>query len=117
MGSEICIRDRSEHDLLPIFKRVIKDAGNAEIVDRDYLMMFGLLKQEQMTAKELWQYLFVEVYNDLSDGCRTHIAHVLEHGCLAARILSETGTHPTREELVQVYSRIAHCLDTDTAFV
>ncbi|HQV74799.1 MAG: glutamate--cysteine ligase [Flavobacteriales bacterium] len=107
----------SEHDLLPIFKRVIKDAGNAEIVDRDYLMMFGLLKQEQMTAKELWQYLFVEVYNDLSDGCRTHIAHILEHGCLAARILSETGTHPTREELVQVYSRIAHCLDTDTAFV
>ncbi|MBK8338899.1 MAG: glutamate--cysteine ligase, partial [Flavobacteriales bacterium] len=31
----------SETDLLAIFKQVIRDAGKAEIVDRDFLVMFG----------------------------------------------------------------------------
>jgi len=105
-----------ENDLLPLFLQVIKDAGNANIANRDYLLMFGLMKQEQMSAQKLWQYLFVELYGDLSEGCRQHIAHILEHGCLAARMLKHTGKTPTMETIKKVYTGLAMCLNEDKAF-
>ena len=107
----------SEHDLLPLFLQVIKDAGNARIANRDYLLMFGLMKQEQMSAHKLWQHLFVELYGDLSEGCRQHIAHILEHGCLASRILKHTGKTPDHATLKRVYCELANCLAEDRAFV
>lgn len=107
----------SEQDLLPLFLQVIKDAGNAKIANRDYLLMFGLMKQEHMSAQKLWQHLFVELYGDLSDGCRQHIAHILEHGCLAARMLKHTGKQPSLEKLKQVYRQLAQCLEEDRPFV
>jgi len=107
----------SEHDLLPLFLQVIKDAGNARIANRDYLLMFGLMKQEHMSAQKLWQHLFVELYGDLSDGCRQHIAHILEHGCLAQRILKHTGRTPDLDTIKTVYRKLAMCLQEDRAFV
>lgn len=106
----------SEHDLMPLFLQVIKDGGNANLVNRDYLLMFGLMKQEQMSAQKLWQHLFVELYGDLSESCRTHIAHILEHGCLAARILRHTGKNPDHTTLVRVYGTLATCLAEDRTF-
>lgn len=107
----------SEHDLLPLFLQVIKDAGNARIANRDYLLMFGLMKQDQMSAHKLWQHLFVELYGDLSESCRQHIAHILEHGCLASRILKHTSKTPDHETLKRVYGELATCLAEDRAFV
>lgn len=107
----------SEHDLLPLFLQVIKDAGNANIANRDYLLMFGLMKQEQMSAQKLWQHIFVELYGDLSEGCRQHIAHILEHGCLAQRMLKHTGKTPDLDTLKVVYRELAKCLQEDRAFV
>ncbi|MCC6541080.1 MAG: glutamate--cysteine ligase, partial [Flavobacteriales bacterium] len=107
----------SEDDLLPLFLQVIKDAGNARIANRDYLLMFGRMKQERMTARELWQLLFVELYGDLSDGCRQHMAHILEHGCLAARIVRHTGKEPTADKVRSVYRELANCLHEDRPFV
>lgn len=107
----------SEHDLLPLFLQVIKDAGNAVIANRDFLLMFGLMKQEHMTAQKLWQHLFVELYSDLSEGARQHIAHILEHGCLAQRILARTGKKPTLDKIRTVYGELAKCLEEDRAFV
>jgi glutamate---cysteine ligase / carboxylate-amine ligase len=105
-----------ETDLLGIFLQVIKDAGNTMIANRDHLLMFGLLKQDQLQAIKLWQHLFVELYGDLSEDCRQHIGHILEHGCLAQRILKHTGKEPSREKLVEVYKELGHCLATDRAF-
>ena len=105
-----------ETDLLGIFLQVIKDAGNTTIANRDYLLMFGLLKQEQMQALKLWQHMFVELYGDLSDNCRERIGHILEHGCLASRILQQTGRTPSHEKLVSVYSELADCLAEDRMF-
>lgn len=107
----------NENDLLPLFLQVIKDAGGATISNRDYLIMFGLLGQEKMTAQKIWQHLFVEVYDGLSEGCRQHIAHILEHGSLAKRIMAHTGKNPSRDKLVSVYTQLAHCLHSDIAFV
>jgi glutamate---cysteine ligase / carboxylate-amine ligase len=105
-----------ETDLLGIFLQVIKDAGTTMIANRDYLLMFGLLRQDRMQAMKLWQHLFVELYGDLSPECRQHIGHILEHGCLSSRILRRTGREPSRDELVAVYSELANCLAEDKPF-
>lgn len=106
----------SEHDLLPLFLQVIKDAGNATLMNRDYLLMFGLMKQEQMSAQKLWQHLFVELYGDLSEGCRQHIAHILENGCLSARIIRHGGKRPSVDKLKGIYTQLAACLQEDRPF-
>lgn len=107
----------SEADLLAILLQVIKDAGHTLIANRDYLLMFGLLNQERMTAMELWRHLFVELYDELSDETRQHLAHVLEHGCLASRILGRTGKEPGKGELRTAYGELADCLREDKLFV
>ena len=107
----------NENDLLALFLQVIKDAGGATISNRDYLIMFGLMGQEHLTAQKIWQHLFVEFYDVLSDGCRQHIAHILEHGSLAKRILAHTGKNPSHEKLIEVYTKLAESLDSDTAFL
>jgi carboxylate-amine ligase len=107
----------SEGDLVAIQLQVIKDAGNALISNRDLLFMFGLLKQDQMTASKLWQHLFVELYGDLSEHTRRHIGLVLEHGCLSSRILKHTGKRPSTDRLTATYQEIARCLQEDRPFL
>ena len=107
----------SENDLLAIFLQVIKDAGGTVIANRDYLLMFGMMKQDQMSASKLWQHLFVELYDELSEECRTHIGHILEHGCLASRILARTGKRPDRDRTMAVYRDLAQCLAEERPFV
>lgn len=107
----------SEEDLLAIFRSTIKTADETVIDNRDYLLMFGLMKQDQMPAMKLWQHLFVEFYGDLSEGARQHIAHILEHGSLATRILKRTGKRLSQEKIKTVYNELAACLQEDRAFV
>lgn len=105
-----------ESDLLVIFKDMIKDGGNTVITNRDYLLMFGLLR-ESMTANELWRHLYQQLRADISEGARHRIAHILDHGCLAQRILKRTGPKPSREKIVEVYRELATCLQEDKQLV
>lgn len=101
-----------ESDLLAIFKDVIKDAGQATIANKDFLVMFGLMR-EKATAEELWQHLFTELQGDLSPGARERIAHILTHGCLARRILKQAGPAPSTASITAVYRELAACLNDD----
>lgn len=96
-----------EQDLTSLLHTVIQQADAAVIMDRNYPMMFGLLDQDGITAGKLWQHLFVDLYADLSETAQLHMAHILEHGCLARRILARTGMKPERGTLVRVYGRLA----------
>jgi hypothetical protein len=87
------------------------------IANRDYLLMFGLMKQDHMHVGKLWQHLFVELYGELSENCRQHVGHILEHGCLASRILKRTGRTPSHDDLVRVYRELADCLQEDRQLV
>lgn len=100
----------SETDLFGIYLQVIKDAGLTLIANRDYLLMFGLLKQEQMSAGRLWQHLFVALYDELSEEARHHVGRILETGCLARRILEHTGREPDHESLRSTCVELAACL-------
>ena len=107
----------SETDLLPIFLQVIKDAGKAVISNKEFLIMFGVLKEDRMTAGKLWEHLFNELRSELSENAQQGITHILQHGCLASRILAHTGKEPTREKIREVYTELANCLQNDRPFV
>ena len=100
------------NDLLAIFKMVIKDAGATPIANKEYLQMFGL-DRSIATANEVWSHIYAEVGSDLNSDARKAITHILQHGCLARRILNRTGTHPEAALITEVYKELAICLRED----
>lgn len=107
----------SEHDLLPIWDDVVRRGDEAVITNSEYLLMFGLLKQDEMPAAKLWQHLFVDLYGELGTATRRGMAHIMENGCLAKRILLRTGATPARSELQALSAELAECLATDRMFI
>ncbi len=106
----------SETDLLPIFLQTIKDAGRAVIANKDLLLMFGVMKEQRMTAQRLWEHIVQELRGELSEDARVLIDHILSKGCLAQRILARTGRKPSTEKVRQVYAELAACLHDDRPF-
>ncbi|MBK7382629.1 MAG: hypothetical protein IPI81_04740 [Flavobacteriales bacterium] len=104
-------------DLQQLMLGAIKEGGRMMITNRDYLLMLGLMKQESMVAAKVWQHLFVELYGDLSENARGHIGHILEHGCLADRILARTGKQPTIDGIRAAYGHLAACYAADEAYL
>ena len=104
-------------ELRAILLDTIKEGDQAMIGNRDYLLMFGLMQQEAMPALKVWQHLFVELYPELSPAARTHIAHILEHGTLATRIMARAGKRPTAEKLREAYAALAQSHSANAAFL
>lgn len=99
----------STDDLMGMMSTTIKEGCQAVLTNKDYLLMFGLMKQEDVPAARLLQHLFVELYSELSENARSHIGLIIEHGDLATRILARTGKRPSIEKLRSAYAQVASC--------
>ena len=108
-ASQYVQRAWHQKDLLKLFNKVIRKAGGARIRNHNYLLMFGLDKPEA-TAQELWEHLFNEVGGGLNNEAKACIRHILDHGCLAKRILARTGARPDEARIIAVYKELAQCL-------
>lgn len=97
----------STDDLMAIMTITIKEGCQAVLTNKDYLLMFGLMKQEDVPAARLLQHLFVELYGELGENARGHIGMIIEHGDLATRILARAGKRPGIERLRSVYQQLA----------
>ncbi|MBS1945663.1 MAG: glutamate--cysteine ligase, partial [Bacteroidetes bacterium] len=111
-ASQYLQRAWHHNDLLKLFMKVIRRAGGATIKNRDYLLMFGLDSPEA-TASALWAHIFAEVGGTMDAGARACITHILQHGCLAHRILARTGPKPNAQRITDVYKELAQCLQED----
>jgi carboxylate-amine ligase len=101
-----------QKDLLAIFQDVIRHASETKLHNTDFLLMFGM-EQEEATASELWRHIFNEVKEGMSEQGQAGIRHILDHGCLAKRILKRTGLLPEKEQIIAVYKELAECLEQD----
>lgn len=99
----------SAEDLLSVMDSTIKHGMKAVISNKDYLFMFGMLKQEEADATRLLQHLFVELYGDLSENARKHMGLIIEHGDLASRLLHRIGPNPDEARIREVYMQLAAC--------
>lgn len=106
----------STDDLMAILSGTIASGSDALITNRDYLLMFGLMKQEQLEARRLLQHLFVELYGELSENARAGITIILEHGELAGRLLAKAGKRPSADRIRAVMAELARCR-TGAAFL
>jgi carboxylate-amine ligase len=101
-----------QNDLLALFKRVIKDAGNTRLDNPDFLRMFGL-ESTGTTVNDLWSHIFAETRAGISEEGQAAIMHILMNGCLAQRILARTGPAPDAARIREVYQELAACLQED----
>lgn len=99
----------STGDLMAVMSATIAQGGQAVITNRDYLLMFGLMKQEELPAAKLLQHIFVELYGDLSANARDHVALIIEHGELAGRLLARAGKRPSPERVREIHAALAAC--------
>jgi carboxylate-amine ligase len=103
----------NEQDLLALFQRTITDGLDAVLEDKDYLLMFGVLREEKLTARRLWAHLLQEVRATLSEHALVHGNTILKSGNLADRILRHTGRKPAHERITATYRELAKCLAED----
>ena len=105
-----------ESDLLGILNEVVTMGREAVIDNRDFLLMFGKMR-ESSTAGELWRHLYQQLREELSEPTRIRIAHILDHGNLAERILRRIGDRPSPETLVSIYRELAVHANEDRPFL
>lgn len=109
-----------------ILQAVIKDAEHARISDAVYLRSLGF-PGGSARADELWRHLLdaIDAANARDhdapgwypDSTRNTIEAILSKGCLARRLVQALGPTPTQTRQVDVYRRLAHCLETNTMFL
>lgn len=101
-----------EAALAAVLSEGIRDADQALISDAALLKAFGFPGKAPARQRDVWQHV-IESFVASDPGYREWaptLALYVEHGCLARRIVAETGAAPTHARLVQVYDELARCL-------
>lgn len=97
----------------------ITEADQAQIIDPNYLSIFGLTNSDSWTAGKIWSYLSKQtIENDstISKPILQAINHILNKGPLARRITKRWESDPSEENLYQIYMRLCHCLEKGELF-
>lgn len=106
--------------LAEILWATCQSGDTTPIEDGDYLAALGVDAAIPMSASALWRIL-IDRHLDRAaadhDLWRAHLDVILEHGCLARRILASTGPSPDRATLRTTYAQLADCLLEGRAFV
>jgi len=94
-----------------LFRRVIAAADEAPVEHPFFLRAAG--RSEGLTANGLWRALLERALPESGPELEEHrsaLEHLLEHGCLARRILRAVGKEPSRAGILDVYGRLCDCL-------
>ena len=104
----------TKEELFPIFNDVIKHAENSEIINLEYLELFGIKKVS--TVNDVWKQLYLAVKPKLHKSHYEAIEFILEEGTLATRILKSIGNNTSEAHIISVYRKMQNCLKTNTLF-
>ncbi|WP_010229479.1 carboxylate-amine ligase [Gillisia marina] len=107
-------KDWHEDDLFAIFNDVIEDAENTQLTNLHYLNLFDV--EEECTAGELWETLYLRVQEGISPKHRKSIEFILANGSLATRILKGISSDYSRIKINAVYSQLVTCLETNNFY-
>ncbi|QVY67391.1 glutamate-cysteine ligase family protein [Polaribacter sp. Q13] len=104
-----------EKDLFPFLNAIIKEGENYTVTDKKYLEIFNLPKIS--TVKGIWKHLFELVKENISDNYKDALQIIFSHGTLATRIETALGNHPSEKKIIDTYSHLSDCLETNTLFI
>jgi len=117
--------------LLAILQSTIRDGDHAMIVDEAYLKALGY-PHATCRADELWRHLAENVLgspvstssskhapstDEVPSETKPTIDEILAKGCLARRLSQAIGPNLSRGRLIEVYTRLATSLETNTLFI
>jgi len=95
---------------------VIRD-GDAAVIDHEaYLVALGYSSGGSCQARALWEHL-VETTQPAANHVQPVLEQMLQHGCLARRLLRAAGARPSRERLREVYAELCSCLADNRLFL
>lgn len=115
--SEFALQGLVETEMLrELFLHVIKDGGEAVIENVDYLRLFGL-PRKGMRVSEIWQSLYERYSSSFALAARASLELILDQGCLSTRIVRGLQGDYRRENLREVYRRLADSLKNNRIFL
>ena len=106
----------SARDLDELLVDATRHADQMTIRNRAYLASLGW-SGDTATGTALWTHLVGEVQARIPGRLRPCLDTILEHGCLARRILRALGTDYTPSRLHDVYARLHEALDANRMFI
>jgi gamma-glutamyl:cysteine ligase YbdK (ATP-grasp superfamily) len=98
-----------------VFLDAIVRGDEAVIRDRGLLAQFGIHGDDELSLRELWQYLADHPGDEgLRPGGAAYgpLRTILNEGPLARRLSRHFHSNPTRRELSQVYGELCDCLQS-----
>ncbi len=104
----------AEEHLALMYHDAIKYAGQAKVTDLPYLEIFGL--DHAVSMQDLWKHI-VKKLDKAADPYLPMIEIILEHGCLAERMLKAYQKLPTQQGIFNIYQDIRTCLSRGEAYL
>ncbi|MDZ7692533.1 MAG: glutamate-cysteine ligase family protein [Balneolaceae bacterium] len=119
LGSLEAQKSWNEKKLYEILLNVIEEGEKAEI-PIDFLQLFGISADTEMTVNRLWNYIFNEIYTtdyETPDPMVRTAERILKTGTLSSRIVkSFNGRTPGKGELMEVYRSLSGVLSEGKLF-
>jgi glutamate---cysteine ligase / carboxylate-amine ligase len=92
------------------------DGERAQITSGRYLRSLGI-DAGACDARTVWRHLVRRLHDGRHRATwQPVLAHVLDKGPLARRLVDAAGSNPAREQLVALYRRLCQCLDRNELF-
>lgn len=100
--------------LFAILNEAIEKGENAQIINLEYLQLFGIKKT--CSLQEVWQNLFNVVKEQIPFSYQEALKVILSKGTLATRILKAVDADFSEENIKKVYTDLAACLQKNDLF-
>jgi carboxylate-amine ligase len=98
-----------EYELYDIYRLALETGGKSMISNKEYLRVFDLDKNEEISITEIWKHIFNLVY--LSEDKSEIIQNILENGNLSQRILGNLKNKSWSEaNIKKEYAILVDCL-------
>jgi gamma-glutamyl:cysteine ligase YbdK (ATP-grasp superfamily) len=107
-----------EETLAVLMGQVIRDADQAVLDNAAFTKLFGYPERGPVRVGDLWQHLIANTVSrdPLYAEWSPALSVILSEGSLARRIVRALGDAPSTAELLEVYARLADCLQEGELF-
>lgn len=115
--SDFALQGRADTEMLrELFLRVIKTGGETVVDDPGYLRLFGL-PEKAVPVAEIWRSLLSRCGERIEAPARRTLDFILGEGCLSSRILRGLKGDCRRENISNLYRRLADSLKQNSLYL
>ncbi|MFY9241888.1 MAG: glutamate-cysteine ligase family protein [Polaribacter sp.] len=104
----------NKEPLFVILNSAIINAEKTEIINLDYLQLFGL--KGTCSIQDVWKHLYNLVKSNIHKQYQEALEIILKEGTLATRIENALPIDFTEKDLLEAYQKLANCLQNNELF-